>query len=224
MKPMVFHRFDDIGPYRSGLADLLGQLDAREIPVLLAVIPSQLDDSMARVIGRLKHALVFQHGCRHLNRKAQGWLDEFPAHLERQAVSKEIAQGRQMLESKLGIEICGYVPPWNNTADQTIRILEAQGYVFYSAQSNNSPASRLAKLDITFDSNSQYEPKPRLKPLDALLREWKDAGDGQFKGIMYHPNPYRDQELKMLADFIIGFGDSNNALKKICKDIGGKRF
>jgi len=81
---------------------------------------------------------IAQHGYSH---QTNGLVDrgasfsEF-AHLDYQTQFQKIKKGRHLLESRLGIEITTFVPPWHSYDSKTLVVLEQQGYQCLSSAMN----------------------------------------------------------------------------------------
>lgn len=216
----IFHRFDDIGKHSTNTELLIKKIEALKIPYILAVIPKELDTQTIKLINQLHYAIIFQHGCEHINKVKHGWFDEFPDSIPVYEVETKISQGKQKLERSLGVKIIAYVPPWNNTAVTTILTVEKLGFYIYSAQANNS-SSIIRQLDINFDITKTYLPKIELKDLKGLKKDILNSSHKKEKiqGIMYHLNDVSMEQIKEIFEFIkdlVPYTIEESVLKRIC--------
>lgn len=205
MNHLIFHRFDDIGPYNDNTINILDRLEELCIPSIVAVIPNKLERKMADYIKELKYCIVAQHGVNHLNKVNAGWLDEFPEYLDKCIIKKQIRDGRNYLKEVLQRPITTYIPPWNNTSRQTVEILEELGFQVYSSQYNKLVESTMLQVPISIDVAKSYHPKPILKPYDIITNEVQNTIkyiENHFIGIMYHPNEFLDNDVEMILNLI----------------------
>lgn len=205
MNHMIFHRFDDIGPYNDNTIKILNRLEKLCIPSIVAVIPNKLESRMAAYLKELRYCIVAQHGVNHLNRVYTGWLDEFPEYLDRSIIKKQIRGGKNYLEEVFQRSITTYIPPWNNTSTQTVGILEELGFQVYSSQYNKLVESTMLQVPISVDIVQSYRPKPIPKPYHIIANEIQDTikhTDDNLIGIMYHPNEFLDSDVDMILNLI----------------------
>jgi hypothetical protein len=93
--------------------------------LLLAVIPSRAQVSLASRLNNCQDVYVAQHGYSHTNHAPRGqgkgaW--ELGLHREQACVMAELATGRQRLESLFGkLFLPVIVPPWNRLAAELLQ-------------------------------------------------------------------------------------------------------
>ena len=148
----VVIRFDD---YCSGMATdsilrFYMLFEKRSIPITFAVIPFEgsftpapgqpeakpLTEEKAWILKRMLSTGNFevaQHGfCHEDNAKGtpQGSSEFAGLPLEEQTI--RIARGKEVLESRLGIPIKSFAPPWNTYDENTVLALKQQGFRVFS--------------------------------------------------------------------------------------------
>lgn len=201
----IYHRIDDIREYSDELKNILDFFEKNTKEFILAAIPLNFAEQYIEVIGKYKHCEVYQHGYDHFNRVPKGWCDEFPDTMSLKERKNIISDGKKELERKLNIHIKGYVPPWNNTGEKTMEILEELGFEVYSAQENNTHCY-LTNKDISIDIVERYVPEIIYKDLDIiysdiarLCAEYKN----EELGIMYHFSNPSEDDLEKIREFVI---------------------
>jgi|GEM_PF-4524817 len=196
MDDFIFHRFDDIGHYNYNVIKVLNKLESLKIPSIAAVIPNKLDVKMAMYLKELNYCIIAQHGVDHINHVKSGWLDEFPEYMDQDDVKNKITKGKTYLEDIFGQSITTYIPPWNNTANSTIKILEKSNFNVYSSQSNTHVDSNMVQIPVYLDVLACYKPKVVLKSYNNIINEIQSfIYDGKLLGIMHHPNELLDREV-----------------------------
>lgn len=105
-------------------------LDIADAPVALAVIPAQLEDSLAPALVNRPRVVVLQHGFRHLNNAAVGAKkSEFPDDRASDEIGAELAQGKARLSQVFQQRFLPVLtPPWNRIGSRTIEILPSLGF------------------------------------------------------------------------------------------------
>lgn len=204
----VFHRFDDIGTYDEGVIRLLNTLEKSRIPSIVAIIPNNLDKQMETFIKSLKYPIIVQHGVKHINRVKSGWLDEFPEFMDKVKVEKQLYESKLILESRLDCNINTYVPPWNNTSNKTIRILENIGFDVFSSQHNKMVSTKMNQYPIHIDVTKTYAPEVILKSYSEVIGEIINLRHYSIPiGIMYHPNNLCNNDIEKIIRWIMELKD-----------------
>lgn len=189
----IFHRIDDVQKYSKEMKEILDFFEYNTEEFIVAVIPKDFDERYKKIIESYKHCTVYQHGYGHVNYVENGWNDEFPDFRDYSQCFSQISEGKKSLEKTLGIPINGYVPPWNNTGSETIKIIKELGFSVYSAQENNTISYEKNK-DISIDVVDKYIPRIVYKELNSVYQQICELihKKGQI-GIMYH---FRNISLK----------------------------
>ena len=198
----IFHRIDDIQEYSDEIKEILDFFDDNTEEFILAVVPKNFDKRYAMIINSYKHCTVYQHGYEHQNRVEKGWCDEFPDSMNFEQRFALISAGKRIIEKILGYSVSGYVPPWNNTGNETIKIISELGFSTYSAQEDNT-VSYMRNKDIFVDIINTYIPSIVYKDLDQVYQEIIDLGSDKSEiGIMYHFKDTRPEDWVLIKEFI----------------------
>ena len=203
IKTGLFHRLDDIGPFDSQTVEFVETLEGIGNPYILAVIPDRLADEVAAMIRRLKHAWVFQHGTAHINNGSETSQDEFPTSLGRKRITAELNRGRETLQQRLGINVLGYVPPWNRMSEVVLDLLEQADFKVVSATSRIRLETTLKQAHVHVNVFSQYRPVV-VRCLSDVVSEIQAqlALQREVIGIMYHPCCTPLEKVPQLIDVI----------------------
>lgn len=206
----VFHRIDDVQEYSNQMKEILDFFDDNTKEFILAVVPKCFDERFAEIINSYKHCTIYQHGYEHENHVEKGWCDEFPDSLSYNQRFSWIAKGKRRIEEILGYQINGYVPPWNNTGEETIKIISELGFSIYSAQENNT-ISYLKNRDVSVDVIEAYIPAIVYKDLNQVWQEVIDlSSDRSEVGIMYHFKDTKQEDWELIKKFIKRVEDLNS--------------
>lgn len=119
-----------------------------------------------------------------------------------QLVAKALAGGRERLEHLLDRRICGYVPPFNHTANSTLLILKDLGFTVLSGQRNHKMASPLRQWPIDIDIMATYGSPPKLKTPTQIESEL--ACCPGMCGIMYHLNVLDPVQQAQVRNLLLG--------------------
>jgi peptidoglycan/xylan/chitin deacetylase (PgdA/CDA1 family) len=185
MESRLIFRFDDIGPANRSAFQFIELMEALGRPYLLGVIPDALGWWMKRRLRQARYAGVFQHGTSHRNRGSADAPDEFPSALGGNGIAAELRRGRRCLENALGIEVTGYVPPWNRISEVALRVLEDEGYRFLSADSIHE--TPLRQMPVHIDVYSQYRPVVVRAEADIERDITQNLERTELVGVVLHP-------------------------------------
>lgn len=186
-----FFRDDDVGPNDRRLLALLESFTARELPIDLAVIPAELDRSLARTLsdaaagGRVS---LHQHGFAHVNHETAGRKYEFGPSRTPAQQHRDIAEGWRRLCDLLGPSVAPiFTPPWNRCTEATGQCLAALGFQVLSREDGATPLNvpGVRELPVRVDWFAHHK-RVRLnrRELGHLLAE-ATRGRGPV-GIMFH--------------------------------------
>ncbi len=199
LQSTLFHRLDDVGPDDVAVHGVLRTLRERQLPTIAAVIPQHLEAATSRMFRERPGIAVFQHGYAHINRaRPSGYSDEFPGHLERSLISKELEHGKQILQQAIGEPIVGYVPPWNKTSGVAHQLLEELGFQCFSGNRRYRPRTSLQRLDISVDMVLGCSPV-RFRPIDDVMADLHEAMSLYKQvGLMYHVQRTGDKGVRFV--------------------------
>jgi peptidoglycan/xylan/chitin deacetylase (PgdA/CDA1 family) len=130
----LFIRDDDVGWDDGRLWRLLNLLATHGLPVDLALIPTELNRTLAsRLIAwssSAPHAVsLHQHGFAHVNHEPTGRKIEFGPSREGWQLRRDIAEGRDRLRDMLGPAVDPiFTPPWNRCTQATGHHLVELGF------------------------------------------------------------------------------------------------
>ncbi|HTQ06619.1 MAG TPA: DUF2334 domain-containing protein [Polyangiaceae bacterium] len=127
------------------LHDVLLRIDRAGVPFHLGIVPAILEEPMVRFLNGLEHLIVAQHGFDHgypiyskllieqndpfNQRGTVKAFDEF-AGRDYEEQLELLRRGRDILQSRLGRPVAGYVPPTNTANRSTGRALEALSFEY----------------------------------------------------------------------------------------------
>ena len=126
--------------------------------LLLAVIPTRLDPSLAPALTHAPHVYVAQHGYAHVNHAPRGlglgaW--ELGLHRGLESVMADLEAGRTILSDQFESNLLQViVPPWNHIAAELITPVAANGYCGVSAfgpRSDKNPEQGLTIVNAHCD-------------------------------------------------------------------------
>lgn len=190
----VFVRVDDVGkddlPHVSGIVDVCRQTN---IPVILGVIPNLLSDETAGYLKcELEHhwpgLIIAQHGVSHNRCPGVVRKMEFSIWEPVCDVANKLLAGRENLQTRLGMNINWYVPPWNKYGHNLILALEEAGYQAFSAAKGMPFRSNyLANFPINQDVVIDY----KIGKIEADPQCWWEAtkrnlSEDGWCGLMLH--------------------------------------
>jgi hypothetical protein len=100
------------------------------VPLALAVIPANLEDSLPASLKSHQTVSVLQHGFAHRNQApAGGKKSEFPGSRAWPEVARELGQGRDRLAAAFGAQfVPALTPPWNRIDNNHVSRLPELGY------------------------------------------------------------------------------------------------
>jgi len=208
--PMTFFFRDDDGGWEDErLFELIEVFGARTMPVTLAVIPSAMQDTVARRLGAVMDGAprlvqVHQHGFAHVNHEPHGRKCEFGASRPAAAQRLDIEQGQARLADLFGPRVRSmFTPPWNRCTRATADCLVELGF---SVLSRDAGAARfevpaLAELPVRWDwfAHRHHE---RLAPDAAGLSLAAAATSGEPTGIMLHHARMDETERRRLGELL----------------------
>ncbi len=146
-------RDDDVIAPTPALERLLHLKDHFDIPLALAVIPSEVD---AELVNYLESCEILQHGFGHQNFAADGAKkSEFPEARARNEIERDILQGKETLTRIFTDQFAPImVPPWNRIADNHIGVLAGLGFIGisrYKARKSALIRPALAEINTHID-------------------------------------------------------------------------
>jgi hypothetical protein len=150
----LWWRDDDAVAATPELASLLRL--AGDVPLVLAVIPAELDPDLSGFLQSWPQVAVFQHGWRHANHAMPGAKkSEYPVARNAAAVMAELMAGRDRLEGCFGPQALPVlVPPWNRFAAELAPLLTKAGIAGLSSMASREAAplpAGVTAIDVHLD-------------------------------------------------------------------------
>jgi len=154
-----FIRDDDAGWADARLLALADTVAERGLPLDLAVIPRALRPELAAALLERRdrapaHLGLHQHGLVHRNHEPEGRKYEFGRSRSRSVQLEDIAEGRRLLEARLGTHSDPiFTPPWNRCTEVTAECLVELGFRALSRESRADPIAidGLVQLPVAVD-------------------------------------------------------------------------
>jgi uncharacterized protein DUF2334 len=194
----VFLRDDDAGWADERLLTLLDAVEARGLPIDLAVIPRALGDDLARELRR-RPAGLHQHGLAHVNHEPEGIRKhEFGPSRSYAEQRADIEAGRALLHKRLGSRVAPiFTPPWNRCTADTGRCLAELGFSALSRESRAEPLGvpGLHELPVHLDW-------VRLPAAEFDERFAAAAAAGGPVGVMFHHEEMDDASMARAGELL----------------------
>lgn len=221
-----FFRDDDAGWRDRRLLELLDIFAAHSLPIDLAVIPKELQPSMAGQL-RARRATapgelgLHQHGFLHANHEGNGRKWEFGPTRSEAAQRRDISEGRRILQDLLGGDIHPiFTPPWNRCTMVTGRCLRQLGFRALSRHSRHSPLAiaGLYELPIRVDWFAHRDGVrfTRQELGEELARA---AVESDVVGIMFHHAVMDSHERADAAELLQVLASHRTARCRLMPDI-----
>jgi len=143
------------------------------LPLSLAVIPAQLQDSLVDYLAQSSHISVLQHGYAHQSHAAPGAKKiEIGGARDSDAIAAELDRGRDILEQAFGAQfIKVLVPPWNRIEPRTYTAISQSGLVGLSsmwARIEAYPAAGLQQVNCHLDPVNWREDRGFIEESKAI--------------------------------------------------------
>lgn len=145
-------RDDDADRSSEALDRLLFLGRSHDLPLVLAVIPADVQRALADRVARAPKVAVLQHGWRHLRHNApDAKKAEFGDDRPLDAMLAEVDAGATRLRALFGDRLLpGFVPPWNRIGPRLAERLVADRHLVLSTHSPGAP-SLPGRLDTHCD-------------------------------------------------------------------------
>jgi peptidoglycan/xylan/chitin deacetylase (PgdA/CDA1 family) len=221
LTPRFWLRDDDAIQPTPALGRLLGIVRRHDVPLLLAVIPAEADETLAAAIAEEPLVTPAVHGYAHRRHTP----DDLPAMElggERPAEETlaELEAGRAKLRRLFGERLSGIlVPPWNRLSRGVAARLHEAGFTALSTNSWHEDGTCLPQLNTQVDIIDWANGR-RGRPIEwamgELLRRLGQARerDGAPLGILSHHLVHDEQAWTTLEALIRYLKDRNFAFEK----------
>jgi peptidoglycan/xylan/chitin deacetylase (PgdA/CDA1 family) len=207
--PRFWLRDDDATRPTPALDRLLGLVRRHDVPLLLAVIPAEATDALARAIGDEALVTPAVHGYAHRRHTPEGVPAlELGGGRAVEEVLDELKTARARLGDLFGERLSGIlVPPWNRLSREVAARLHEVGFTALSTNSWHDDGSSLPQLNTQIDIVDWADGR-RGRPLEwamgELLRRLKQARKrgGAPLGILSHHLAHDEQAWATLEALI----------------------
>lgn len=205
----LFFRDDDAGWEDTKLFKLIELFKQNKMPLDLAAIPCEMNESLARKI-RLeinenpRLLAVHQHGFVHKNHEETGRKCEFGASRSYKEQFIDIATGKRMLESYFGGNLTKtFTPPWNRCTEETAKVLRELGFSVLSRESGAKlfNLNGLKEVSVTFDWFAKRKGVPFSRTeIGEMLA--KQIAENETVGIMLHHGVMDEKDFVFLSELL----------------------
>jgi peptidoglycan/xylan/chitin deacetylase (PgdA/CDA1 family) len=153
LTPRFWLRDDDAARPTPALDRLLGLARAHDIPLLLAVIPTEATQALAEAIRHEKLVTPAVHGYAHRRHTPDGVPPlELGGARPVEEILDELRQGRTILRHLFGGRLSSIlVPPWNRLSRKVAARLHEIGFTALSTNSWHEDGSALPQLNTQID-------------------------------------------------------------------------
>lgn len=151
--PRFWLRDDDATRPTPALDRLLGLVHAFDAPLLLAVIPADATEALARRIGGERLVMPAVHGYAHRRHTPDGVpAMELGGKRPVSEILEDLRAGRERLLGLFGGRLSGIlVPPWNRLSREVAARLHEAGFTALSTNSWHEDGSSVPQLNTQID-------------------------------------------------------------------------
>lgn len=153
LTPRFWLRDDDAIRPTPALDRLLGLIRVYDVPLLLAVIPAEATEVLARRIDGETLATPAVHGYSHRRHTPDGVpAMELGGERSVEEILDELKAGRERLDRLFGARLSGIlVPPWNRLSREVALRLHETGFTGLSTNSWHEDGAALPQLNTQID-------------------------------------------------------------------------
>ena len=221
----IFFRDDDAGWDNGRLYAMLDEFAKVGVPIDLAVIPKALDDSLsAELLTRWRqngHLLgLHQHGYSHANHEQEGRKCEFGISRTKSQQKADLANGQNLLSSRLGSALdLFFTPPWNRCTQATVECLEELGFKLLSrdatAISFNLLTIKQVPIQVDWSKIAKVSGQRSTELAWAIANSLEN---NKLTGIMLHHADMGREQLAPLAELLTVFASHDHANVRLLRD------
>ena len=221
LTPRFWLRDDDAARPTPALERLLGLARAHDIPLLLAVIPTEATPALADAVRHEKLVTPAVHGYAHRRHTPDGVpAMELGGARPAEEILDELKEGRTILRRLFGERLSGIlVPPWNRLSREVAARLHEVGFTALSTNSWHEDGSALPQLNTQIDivdwANGRRGHTVEWA-MGELLRRLKQARErgGAALGILSHHLVHDEQAWATLEALILYLKERDFAFAK----------
>lgn len=201
----VFFRDDDVDEDEASLQRFLLLFAARNIPVVLGVIPARLTTAGIELLRQFSTSVeLVQHGWQHINHEPTGRKCEFGASRSLAEQLDDLSRGQARMNEAFGEQwFPAFIPPWNRCTAVTQQALSQLGFrVLSKLREKESPPAAWPEISVTLDL-FHWKDGARLKPAADIRRELaQQIQQGEVIGIMSHHKVMTEDALVFLEQLL----------------------
>jgi peptidoglycan/xylan/chitin deacetylase (PgdA/CDA1 family) len=202
----VFFRDDDVDEDEASLRRLLSLFAAKNVPVILGVIPARLTTAGIALLQQFSaSAELVQHGWQHVNHETTGRKCEFGASRSFEEQLTDLARGQARMNEAFGAH---WFPAWNRCTDETYQALAQLDFqVLSKLRESNAPLTGFPfqEISVTLDLY-RWKDGAQLKPIDELVPDLaQQMRQDTPIGIMLHHKVMSDDAFTFLAALLEEF-------------------
>ena len=205
-KVKFWFRDDDVTKFDDSLEDLLNYFKNKNIDILLAAIPTEVDEITAVKLKKHSNILLGQHGYSHTN-YSNTEMAEFTLERDVEEVKHQIKIGREKLQKLFGkMYLDIFIPPWFEIDKNTLKTISELNYKAISNYWDN----QVNKYNI-IEANSQVDFVNWDKAytfggadyvLDQIINELNKDKDEYYIGLLLHHERVGNQTYIFLEELI----------------------
>jgi len=209
-KAVVFFRADDIGMPSENFSALIDCFNNHQLPLCLATVPTWLTKNRLKELQYLTGESELQwcwhqHGYVHRNFESQGKNQEFGPAREYSEVMTSLKNGKQRLDSLLGVlNQPVFTPPWNRCSEETLQSLQDLEFKAVSRSSGAKPTTQphFPDFQVNVDLHTRKEANPE-EGFQNVLKELEHSLSSERFGMMLHHQRMNKRAIEFL-DILMG--------------------
>jgi len=211
----LWWRDDDACSASAPLARLFAIAHEHRVPIAVAAIPHDSDETLAEAVTACAEATVVQHGYAHRNHAPSGERSaEFGAHRPLHVRLDEIAAGRDLLAQRFGRRFRPVmVPPWNRIGDDVVEALPSTGIRALSCfgpRVGSTPAAELRQANTHVDPIAWRRGRGFIGTDEAVgrivahlrARRTEEVDSSEPTGLLTHHLAFAEDAFDFVAELI----------------------
>lgn len=200
----VFFRDDDIDEDEATLRRLLQLFAARNIPLVLGVIPARLTTDCIALLQSFSATIeLVQHGWQHVNHETSDRKCEFGPSRSFAEQLDDLSRGQSRMNEAFGAHwFPAFIPPWNRCTEVTEQALRQLGFQVLSKLREPHTTTHLPEISVTLDL-FRWKDGAQLKPAAELWRSLaQQIQSGHPLGIMLHHKVMADEAFAFVEQLL----------------------
>lgn len=198
----VFFRDDDVDEEEVTLRRLLNLFAARNVPIVLGVIPARLTTAGIELLQQFSGSIeLVQHGWQHVNHELTGRKCEFGISRSFAEQFDDLSRGQARMNEAFGQQwFPAFIPPWNRCTTVTEQALQQLGFRVLSKlhEKDSSACASLPEISVTLDVY-RWKDGAQLKPTAELWQAIAEQIQQDLRiGIMLHHKVMGDEAFVFL--------------------------